>query len=57
MLVKLVASGRAVAPTWLNDYDDVPLVSSALVEVEVPGAVRRSAPQSLVGVPAAAGRN
>ncbi|MFY1672530.1 hypothetical protein ACN27G_21600 [Plantactinospora sp. WMMB334] len=29
--------------SWLNKHDDVPLVSSALVEVEVPGALRRSA--------------
>ena len=41
---------------WLNAHADVPLVSSALVEVEVPRALRRSAPQSLVGVPAAIGR-
>lgn len=42
--------------TWLNDHDTVPLVSSALVEVEVPRALRRSAPQALIGVPAALGR-
>ncbi|GAA4152075.1 type II toxin-antitoxin system VapC family toxin [Phytohabitans flavus] len=41
---------------WLNTHDDAPLVSSALVEVEVPGAPRRSAPQALIGVPAAVGR-
>lgn len=41
---------------WLNAHQDVPLVSSALVEVEVPRALRRSAPQALVGVPAAVGR-
>lgn len=41
---------------WLNTHDDVPLVSSALVEVEVPTALRRSAPQALIGVPAAVGR-
>jgi predicted nucleic acid-binding protein len=41
---------------WLNTHDDAPLVSSALVEVEVPRALRRSAPQALVGVPAAVGR-
>ena len=34
----------------------MPLVSSALVEVEVPRALRRSAPQALIGVPAALGR-
>jgi predicted nucleic acid-binding protein len=42
--------------SWLNAHHDVPLVSSALVEVEVPRALRRSAPQALVGVPAAVGR-
>ena len=41
---------------WLNNHHDVPLVSSALIEVEVPRALRRSAPQALVGVPAAVGR-
>ncbi|WP_431886766.1 type II toxin-antitoxin system VapC family toxin [Micromonospora wenchangensis] len=41
---------------WLNAHDDVPLVSSALVEVEAPRALRRSAPQALIGVPAAVGR-
>ncbi len=41
--------------SWLNDHDDIPLVSSALVEVEVPRALRRSAPQALIGVPAAVG--
>jgi predicted nucleic acid-binding protein len=42
--------------SWLNTHGDVPLVSSALVEVEVPRALRRSAPQALIGVPAAVGR-
>lgn len=32
------------------------MVSSALVEVEVPRALRRAAPQALVGVPAALAR-
>jgi predicted nucleic acid-binding protein len=41
---------------WLSAHHDVPLVSSALVEVEVPRALRRSAPQALVGVPTAVGR-
>lgn len=36
---------------WLNDRPDEPLVSSSLVEVEVPRALRRSAPQALAGVP------
>jgi uncharacterized protein len=41
---------------WLNTYKDVPLVTSALVEVEVPRALRRAAPQALIGVPTAVGR-
>jgi uncharacterized protein len=41
---------------WLDGHRDMPLVSSALVEVEVPRALRRSAPQALVGVPATVGR-
>jgi predicted nucleic acid-binding protein len=57
-VVKLVRqeehSGELV--DWLNAHQGVALVSSALVEVEVPIALRRSAPQSLVGVPAAVGR-
>ena len=42
--------------SWLNNHHDVPLVSSALVELEVPRALRRPALQALVGVPAAVGR-
>jgi predicted nucleic acid-binding protein len=42
--------------SWLNAHNDVPLVSSALVEVEVPRALRRHAPHALIGVPAALGR-
>ena len=37
--------------TWLNDRPGTTLVASALVEVEVPRALRRAAPQALVGVP------
>jgi predicted nucleic acid-binding protein len=57
-VVKLVRqeANSADLVTWLNAHDDAPLVSSALVEVEVPRALRRSAPQALVGVPAAVGR-
>ena len=57
-VVKLIRqeTHSAELVTWLNAHDDAPLVSSTLVEVEVPGAVRRSAPQALVGVPAAIGR-
>jgi uncharacterized protein len=41
---------------WLNTHADVPLVSSVLIEVEVPRVLRRSAPQALVGAPGAIGR-
>ena len=56
-VVKLVRQEACSAElvSWLNTHGDVPLVS-ALVEVEVPRALRRSAPQALVGVPAAVGR-
>ncbi|MER7330680.1 MULTISPECIES: type II toxin-antitoxin system VapC family toxin [unclassified Micromonospora] len=36
---------------WLNERSGTSLVASALVEVEVPRALRRAAPQALVGVP------
>jgi uncharacterized protein len=57
-VVKLVRqeTHSAELVTWLNDRSDAPLVSSALVEVEVTRALRRSAPQALVGVPATVGR-
>jgi predicted nucleic acid-binding protein len=57
-VVKLVRQEASSADlvAWLNTHDDVPLVSSALVEVEVPRALHRSAPQALIGVPAAVGR-
>ncbi|MEU8263862.1 hypothetical protein AB0C02_24955 [Micromonospora sp. NPDC048999] len=57
-VVKLVRQEACSADlvSRLNTHDDVPLASSALVEVEVPGALRRSAPQALIGVPAAVGR-
>lgn len=57
-VVKLVRQEAYSADlvSWLNAHRDVPLVSSALVEVEVPRALRRSAPQALVGVPATVGR-
>ncbi|MEO3776088.1 type II toxin-antitoxin system VapC family toxin [Micromonospora sp. B11E3] len=41
---------------WLNERAGMSLVSSALVEVEVPRALRRAAPQALVGVPSVLGR-
>lgn len=36
---------------WLDDRPDAALVSSVLVEVEVPRALLRHAPAALVGVP------
>ncbi|RQW91101.1 type II toxin-antitoxin system VapC family toxin [Micromonospora globispora] len=42
--------------TWLNDRSGMSLVASALVEVEVPRALRRAAPQALVGVPSVLSR-
>jgi predicted nucleic acid-binding protein len=41
---------------WLNARAGVPLVSSALVEVEVPRALRRTAPGALPAVPATLAR-
>jgi len=57
-VVKLVRQEQHSADLvgWLSSHPDVPLVSSALTEVEVPRALRRAAPQALVGVPAAVGR-
>ena len=57
-IVKLVhrESRSLDLAAWLNARPGVPLVSSALVEVEVPRAIRRSAPARLVGVPAALAR-
>lgn len=57
-IVKLVhlETRSAELATWLNARTGVPLVSSALVEVEVPRAIRRSAPASLPGVNAALSR-
>ncbi|MBJ7608089.1 MAG: type II toxin-antitoxin system VapC family toxin [Candidatus Dormibacteraeota bacterium] len=37
--------------TWLAERHDAPLVSSALVEIEVPRALRRVEPDALVSVP------
>jgi uncharacterized protein len=57
-IIKLIRQEEhsAALNVWLNAHDDLSLVSSALIEVEVPRALRRSAPQALVGVPAAIGR-
>ena len=41
---------------WLGDRPATALVSSVLVEVEVPRALQRHAPAALVGVPAMLGR-
>ncbi|WP_419997659.1 type II toxin-antitoxin system VapC family toxin [Streptomyces boninensis] len=41
---------------WLNARPDDPLVASALVDVEVPRALRRAAPRSLAGVPSTLAR-
>ncbi|MEH1026459.1 type II toxin-antitoxin system VapC family toxin [Micromonospora profundi] len=41
---------------WLNERSGMSLVASALVEVEVPRALRRSAPLALAGVPGALAR-
>jgi predicted nucleic acid-binding protein len=54
-LVRLEAETTDLV-NWLNARPSAPVVSSALVEVEVPRALRRSAPQALVGVPAALAR-
>jgi uncharacterized protein len=53
-LVKLVRREPLTADlvAWLAARPQAPLVASALVEVEVPRALRRSAPQALPGVPA-----
>jgi predicted nucleic acid-binding protein len=57
-VVKLVRSEAESADlvAWLNARPNVSLVSSALVEIEVPRALRRSAPQALAGVPSALAR-
>lgn len=57
-VVKLVRNEPSTAAliSWLNNRTGVPLVSSVLVEVEVPRALRRSAPAALPAVPAALAR-
>lgn len=57
-VVKLIRQepGSAELVSWLNASTDESLVSSALVEVEVPRALRRATPQSLVGVPSVLAR-
>jgi predicted nucleic acid-binding protein len=57
-VVKLIRAEEhsAELTAWLANYPDSALASSALIEVEVPRALRRAAPQALVAVPAALGR-
>jgi len=57
-VVKLVRMEAATTDlvAWLGDRPDTALASSALVEVEVPRAIRRHAPGALGGVPAVLAR-
>ena len=48
--------GSAELTEWLNDRPQLPLVTSNLAEVELPRALRRSAPEALPAVPAVLGR-
>jgi uncharacterized protein len=54
-LVRLEPETAALV-AWLNARPDASMVSSALVEIEVPRALRHAAPQALVGVPSALAR-
>lgn len=53
-VVKMVRlePGTVELVAWLNDHATDPLTSSALVEVEVPRALRRNAPEALGAVSA-----
>ena len=57
-LVKMIRDERESTKliTWLNQHPDDELVSSALVEVEVPRALRRNEPTILGSVTATLGR-
>ena len=57
-VVKLVRRepGTTALVEWLNARTGTPLLSSVLVEVEVPRALRRSAPAALPAVPGTLGR-
>jgi predicted nucleic acid-binding protein len=57
-VVKLirVEPGSAELVAWLAARREMPLVSSALVEVEVPRALRRNGPEVLPAVPATMAR-
>jgi uncharacterized protein len=48
-LVRIEAESAALV-NWLNGHSNQPLVASALVEVEVPRALRRSQPGVLASV-------
>jgi predicted nucleic acid-binding protein len=54
-LVRIEPASRQLVG-WLDEHPDAALVSSALVEVEVPRALRRHAPAALAGVPSALAR-
>lgn len=57
-LVKLVRLERFSPELvdWLNERPGIPLVCSALAEVEVPRAIRKAAPEALPAVPATLAR-
>jgi uncharacterized protein len=57
-LVKLIRTEplSATLVSWLGDRSDEALVASSLVEVELPRALRRSAPAGLAGVPSVLSR-
>jgi predicted nucleic acid-binding protein len=52
-VVKLVRAEAYTADivTWLNARPDAALAASVLVEIEVPRALRRAAPEALIAVP------
>jgi uncharacterized protein len=57
-IVKLVRreTGTDALVAWLADHPGDGLVSSALIEVEVPRALHRHAPEALAAVPAVLAR-
>jgi predicted nucleic acid-binding protein len=57
-VVKLARAeqGTAQLVSWLNGRPDTALVSSVLIEVEVPRALRRHEPGSLAALPSALAR-
>ena len=57
-VVKLVRTEPETAAlvAWLNDRAGIPLMASALVEVEVARALRRSAPAAIPALPATLAR-